>query len=119
MGEEGNISFEEIAQIEEARRIDESSQLAASYTQAGTGDRSRIGRFAFLVMLSGGLAFLWGYGIISRTLDPTLLGRIQSLIYQTTFSDPTRVLLIALIALVIGLVVRRARSRSNLRLLSD
>ncbi len=116
LAQERSISLDEIVQTEEAGRYLQMPERM-SFPSTTNQERRSMGRFAFIVMLVGGFGILWIYGILSRAFDMIMPSRIQNLISITAFIDPTKVFVIGLFALIAGLLVRRARKRTNLRLL--
>ncbi len=89
----------------------------APETRARAGKETGLGRFAFVLMLLGGLFLLGLYGFLTRTIDLALLNRlIQYSGIQTIFAQPFRVGVIAATALLAGLWIARKRKRSIVRL---
>lgn len=76
-------------------------------------EASKLGRFVFVGMLLGGIGVLWIYGVLSRTISPIILSRIQNFISITIFDDSTKVLVLVSFAIIVGLIARRARRRTD------
>ncbi len=89
----------------------------APEVRARVGKERGLGRFAFVLILLGGLFLLELYGFLTRTIDLALLNRlIQYSGIQTIFSQPFRVGVIAATALLAGLWIARKRKHSIVRL---
>ncbi len=89
----------------------------APEARAGVGKERGLGRFAFVLMLLGGLFLLGLYGFLTRTIDLSLLNKlIQYSGVQTIFAQPLRVAVIAATALLAGLWIARKRRHSIVRL---
>ncbi len=96
---------------------DSRDHQTAPAAPARVGKERGLGRFAFVLMLLGGLSMLGLYGFLTRTIDPSLLNRIiQYSSVQAIFAQPLRVGVIAASALLAVLWIARKRKHSIVRL---
>ena len=73
-----------------------------------------VGKFAFVIVLLGGVFTLWTYGTLRSVTDPsTLDGLIQSPAYPAVFTDPMRLIAVALVCFLPVLLLRRKHIAKN------
>jgi hypothetical protein len=104
----------------ETAKVEDS--LASEYLGAGLPDsglkagksRGFLGKYAFVLMLLGGVIVVGLYGALKALTDPGGIVRVtQSPTFVSVFTDPLRLGLVLLFCLVPALTVRRRRSRQN------
>ena len=87
--------------------------LQDSGLKSGAG-RGFLGKYAFVLMLMGGVVVVGLYGALKALTDPGGIVRVtQSPAFVSVFTDPVRLGLVLLFCLVPALTVRRRRSRQN------
>ncbi len=106
----GNIGEDEGNLVEESVLIDDLEE-PAEYSRGRS-----IGRWLFIGMLLGIGFVLWAFGLFPRILYADTVGSIDNLVSMVPRVDIVIVVIIWMAALVIGLLGRRARHVSKMRL---
>ncbi len=79
--------------------------------------RRDYGKYVFALMLLGGMVVVLVVGAFRALLDTSLVGRAtQSLVLTSVFTDPVKLLLVAVLCLIPAVLIRRSR-RARDRLL--
>ncbi len=111
---EGKKGAEEVY-LSEAPDFSQKPQMAPE-ARARVRKERGLGRFAFVLMLLGGLFLLGLYGFLTRTIDLSMLNKlIQYSDVQTIFAQPLRAVVIVATALLAGLWIARKRKHSIVR----
>ncbi len=75
------------------------------------------GKYVFALMLLGGMAAVLAVGAFRALLDTSLVGKAaQTSLLTSVFTDPVKLVLVALLCLIPALLIRRSR-RARERLL--
>jgi hypothetical protein len=113
LGEEDQVSLEEIAETEDLSRFQGFNSEPTSYLAVTT--KRSFGHLAFILMLLSGLAIVWLYSSVSRPFDlASVNGIIQRSGIQSIFSNQAQLGIIALAAFSGALWIRHRRRRPSL-----
>ena len=118
MEEEGKtrtLGLQTILEVEsDEERLQPSNPKAArAFKPLKTGN---LGKYAFGVMLIGGLTFLWIYSRLSESLNLQSLTTLQQTLSRVGFADWQKIALIAFFALSMALFARHSGGRVPRRL---
>ncbi|OLD08255.1 MAG: hypothetical protein AUI95_03655 [Crenarchaeota archaeon 13_1_40CM_3_52_4] len=116
-GEERTLGLETILEIDDNEQLPSLPGLKSGTTFERFKTRN-LGRTAFAAMLIGGLAFLWIFSRLSRTLSLQSLATLQQTISRVGFEDWQKVALMALSAFSIAVIARHSRNNVTSRLSS-
>ena len=72
------------------------------------------GKFALVIAMLGGVFTLWTYGTLRSITDPSTVDRvIQTPAYPAVFTDPMRLIAVALVCFLPVLLLRRRHMAKN------
>jgi hypothetical protein len=117
-GEERTLGLQTILEVEPSEALLQSLSLPEPSPKVTRLKTWSFGKFAFAVMLIGGLTFLAVYSRLSQGLSPQSLAVFQQTVSRVGFADWQKIALMAFCALAIALFARRSTNRMRSRLLS-
>ncbi len=118
LGEKDSVRLEEIVETEDLSRF-QGFNPEPVFSPKMAQNRS-LGHLAFVFMLLGVLSVVWLSGSVSKRFDlSSLNGIIQKSGVQSILANPAQLGIIALVALLAALWIRRRRRNSSLHLPSN
>jgi hypothetical protein len=108
------LGLQTLLEVESHEESLQPSNLEAARTFKRLKMRS-LGKYAFGVMLIGGLTFLSIYTRLSDTLNLQSLTTLEQSIYRAEFADWQKIALIAFFAFTIAFLARRSGRRARPR----
>ncbi len=104
--------------FDEAAGIAFEDEVEGSKVPQGVSDsvsrearKRALGKFAFVFLMVAGVFAVWLYGALTAVLDGTALGRItQSPVYSSAFTDPVKLVILAIGCFIPVIIVKRRRS---------
>ena len=117
-GVERTMELETILEAEPDEELLPSLGLPEPGPKASRLKPRSFGKLAFVIMLIGGLTFLWNYSRISQSLNPQSLAMLQQTVSRVGFADWQKIALMAICALTVSLLARRSTNRRRSRAIS-